>query len=437
MKNFINNYFKLKESNTSISIELLAGFTTFISMSTIIFLNPTVLSEAGMDKYALITGTCLASAFASLLMGLYANYPIGLASTMGVNSFFALVVVNQMGLTWQQGLTAVFIVGILFVIITATKIRELIMYSIPYTINMSITVGIGIFLITIGLQQAEIILTDYSTFFKFGELSTPSSILVLFGFILILTFSYYKIKGAILLSIIAVTIASIPLGVTTAPTSFISTPPSIAPIFFKFDFSEFFNLNFIMAVVTLLFLAIFDTVGTLIAIATRANLLDKNGNMVRSRKAFMSDAIGSVGGAIFGVSTVGSYLESITGIESGGRTGLTAVFIALFFILAMFFSPLIAIVPAAAIAPALIFIGLLMMTLIKNINYKDITELVPSLLGIIMIPLSGDIAVGIEYAILSYLILKLLTGQFKKISNTIYVLSAIFIIKRIFEFFNF
>lgn len=436
MKKLIYNYFKLKEANSSIRIELLAGFTTFISMSTIIFLNPTVLADAGMDKYALITATCLASAFASILMGLYANYPIGLASTMGVNSFFALVLVNQMGLTWQQGLAAVFVVGILFVIITATKIRELIMYSIPYSINMSITVGIGIFLITIGLQQAEIIATDYKTFFNFGELSAPSSLLVLFGFVLILVFNYYKIRGAILLSIIAVTIAAIPLGITTAPDSFLSTPPSVAPTFFQFDFSEILNPNFIFAVVTLLFLAIFDTVGTLIAIATRAKLMDDNGNMVRGRKAFMSDAIGSVGGAIFGVSTVGSYLESITGIESGGRTGLTAVFISMFFIIAMFFSPLIAIVPAAAIAPALIFIGLLMMTLIRNINYKDVTELIPSVLGLVMIPLSGDIAVGIEYAVLSYLVLKLITGQFKKITNTIYVLSAIFIFKEIFEYFN-
>ncbi len=427
----LNKLFKLSSSKTTIQREIIAGFVTFMTMSYIIFVNPDILSNAGMPRDALITATCLAAAFASILMGLYANYPIGLASSMTANSFFAFVIVKTMGLSWQEGLAAVFVVGILFIIITVGKIRELIMDAIPMSLKMGIPAGIGIFLMFIGLQSAGIVVQNPNTIVTYGNLTNPSTLLSIFGLLLMIILYINKVTGAILLSIAVVTIIGIPLGITELPSDIVSLPPSISPVFFKMDFSNMFDADFLMAVFTLLFMAVFDTIGTLMGVSQRAGLVDKDGNMVRAKKAFMADAAGSTAGSIFGVTTVGAYIESVTGVESGGRTGLTAVTIGILFLLAMFFSPIILIVPSAATAPALIFVGILMFSVVEKISFKDWTELTPAVIAIVMTPLTYNIAMGIELSILAYVIIKIGTGKFKDISMTMLVLSIVFILKEI------
>ena len=428
----LDKIFHITSSKSTVKNEIIAGFTTFMTMSYIIFVNPDILSNAGMPKDALITATCLAAAFASILMGIYANYPIGLATSMTSNVFFAFVIVKSMGLSWQQGLAAVFIVGVLFIFITIGRIRELIMDAIPLSLKMGIPAGIGIFLMFIGMQGAGIIINQDETLVTYGSLKDADTLLAVFGLMLMIILHIRKVTGAILISIAAVTIISIPLGLTKLPSGIISAPPSIAPVFLKMDFSKILDADFLMAVFTLLFMAVFDTIGTLMGVAQRAGLVDENGKMMRSKKAFMADAAGSTAGSIFGVSTVGAYIESVTGVESGGRTGLTAVVIGILFLLAMFFSPLIQIVPAAATAPALIFVGILMFSIVEKINFSDWTELTPAVIAVVMIPLTYNIAAGIEYSILAYVIIKAGTGRYKEISKTMFVLSIIFILKEIF-----
>ena len=428
----LNKLFKLSSSKTTVQREILAGLTTFMTMSYIIFVNPDILSNTGMPKEALITATCLAAAFASILMGLYANYPIGLASSMTANSFFAFVIVKTMGLSWQEGLAAVFIVGILFIIITIGKIREYIMDAIPMSLKMGIPAGIGIFLMFIGLQSAGIVVSSPNTIVTYGNLTSTTTLLSILGLLLMIILYINKVTGAILLSIAVVTIIGIPLGVTELPSDIVSFSPSIAPVFFKMDFSNMFNVDFLMAVFTLLFMAVFDTIGTLMGVSQRAGLVDKDGNMVRAKKAFMADAAGSTAGSIFGVTTVGAYIESVTGVESGGRTGLTAVTIGILFLLAMFFAPIILIVPSAATAPALIFVGILMFSVVEKISFKDWTELTPAVIAIVLTPLTYNIAMGIELSILAYVIIKIGTGKFKDVSITMLVLSVIFILKELF-----
>ncbi len=428
----LDKIFHITSSKSTVKNEIIAGFTTFMTMSYIIFVNPDILSNAGMPKDALITATCLAAAFASILMGIYANYPIGLATSMTSNVFFAFVIVKSMGLSWQQGLAAVFIVGVLFIFITIGRIRELIMDAIPLSLKMGIPAGIGIFLMFIGMQGAGIIINQDETLVTYGSLKDADTLLAVFGLMLMIILHIRKVTGAILISIAVVTIISIPLGLTKLPSGIISAPPSISPLFLKMDFSKILDADFLMAVFTLLFMAVFDTIGTLMGVAQRAGLVDENGKMMRSKKAFMADAAGSTAGSIFGVSTVGAYIESVTGVESGGRTGLTAVVIGILFLLAMFFSPLIQIVPAAATAPALIFVGILMFSIVEKINFSDWTELTPAVIAVVMIPLTYNIAAGIEYSILAYVIIKAGTGRYKEISKTMFVLSIIFILKEIF-----
>lgn len=428
----LDKIFHITSSKSTVKNEIIAGFTTFMTMSYIIFVNPDILSNAGMPKDALITATCLAAAFASILMGIYANYPIGLATSMTSNVFFAFVIVKSMGLSWQQGLAAVFIVGVLFIFITIGRIRELIMDAIPLSLKMGIPAGIGIFLMFIGMQGAGIIINQDETLVTYGSLKDADTLLAVFGLMLMIILHIRKVTGAILISIAVVTIISIPLGLTKLPSGIISAPPSISPLFLKMDFSKILDADFLMAVFTLLFMAVFDTIGTLMGVAQRAGLVDENGKMMRSKKAFMADAAGSTAGSIFGVSTVGAYIESVTGVESGGRTGLTAVVIGILFLLAMFFSPLIQIVPAAATAPALIFVGILMFSIVEKINFSDWTELTPAVIAVVMIPLTYNIAAGIEYSILAYVIIKASTGRYKEISKTMFVLSIIFILKEIF-----
>ena len=299
------------------------------------------------------------------------------------------------------------------------------------SLKMCIPEGIGIFLMFIGLQSAGIVVQNPNTIVTYGNLTNPSTLLSIFGLLLMIILYINKVTGAILLSIAVVTIIGIPLGITELPSDIVSLPPSISPVFFKMDFSNMFDADFLMAVFTLLFMAVFDTIGTLMGVSQRAGLVDKDGNMVRAKKAFMADAAGSTAGSIFGVTTVGAYIESVTGVESGGRTGLTAVTIGILFLLAMFFAPIILIVPSAATAPALIFVGILMFSVVEKISFKDWTELTPAVIAIVMTPLTYNIAMGIELSILAYVIIKIGTGKFKDISMTMLVLSIVFILKEI------
>lgn len=425
----LDKFFQITTSGSTVKREIIAGFTTFMTMNYIIFVNPDILSLSGMPREALITATCLAAAFASILMGLYANYPIGLATSMTSNVFFSFVIVKTMGLSWQEALAAVFIVGVLFILITVGRIRELIMEAIPMSLKMGIPAGIGIFLMFIGLQSAGIIVNSDATLVTAGDFHNINTLLSILGLLLMIILYIRKVTGAILISIVAVTVISIPLGVTNMPDGIISAPPSIAPVFFQMDFSSIFTSDFLMAVFTLLFMAVFDTIGTLMGVAERAGLVDEKGNMYRAKKAFMADALGSTAGGVFGVSTVGAYIESITGVESGGKTGLTAVVIGLLFILAMFFAPLIRIVPSAATAPALIFVGILMFSIVEKIDFKDWTELTPAVIAIIMTPLTYNIAMGIELSILAFVIIKIGTGRYKEVSKAMFILSAVFVLK--------
>lgn len=428
----LDKFFKISQSGSSVKTEIIAGITTFMTMSYIIFLNPVILSKTGMPGDALITATCISAAFASILMGLYANYPIGLASSMTANVFFTFVIVKEMGFSYQEGLAAIFIVSILFIIITVGRIRELIMDSIPFSLKLGIPAGIGLFLMFIGLQQAGLVIHNNDTLISAGNLKDTKTLLAIFGFLLMMILYVRGVRGSILISIALVTAISIIFGVTDAPEGVFSTPPSIAPIFFSMDFSEILNPDFLTAVFTLLFMALFDTIGTLMGTAQRANLVDSNNKMLRANKAFLADAAGSTAGSVLGVTTVGAYIESITGVESGGRTGLTAVTIGILFILSIFFSPLIKAVPACATAPALIFVGILMFSSIERINFKDWTELAPAVTAITITPFTYNIVTGIEMSILVYVIVKAGSGRYKEISKTMAVLSILFVLKEIF-----
>ena len=432
MSKFINNFFRIHDSGSNIRTELLAGVTTFMTMSYIIFVNPEIIAKSGMPSGAVMVATCLASAIGSLVMGLYANYPIGLAPSMGINAFFTFGLVLGMGLTWQSALTAIFIEGIVFILLTIFSIRSCILKTIPKSLKIGIPVGIGVFLIFIGLQSAGIVVKDTATLITLGSLHDTKVILSMTGFFVTLVLYTKRVKGAILWGICIVTVVAVIVGATPVPNGIVSLPPSISPIFFKMDFSSIVNLDFIVVVLVLLFMDIFNTAGTLIGVANRTGLLDEHGNLVRSNAAFMADAVGTTAGAALGVTTVTVYIESVTGVEEGGRTGLTAVIVAILFFFAMFFSPLISIVPGCATAPALIFVGMLMISIIKELDFDDWTESAPSLISAIMMPFTYNIATGIEFGVVSYVIIKALTGKFKDISIVMLILAILFITKEVF-----
>lgn len=432
MKKFIDKYFGISSSGSSIRAEILGGVTTFMTMSYIIFVNPDIISKSGMPFDAVMVATCLAAALATLMMGLYAHYPIGLAPSMGINAFFTYSLVMGMGFSWQVGLTAIFIEGVLFIILTFFSIRTLILDAIPLSLKVGIPAGIGLFLALIGLQNGKLVVNSDATLVTLGSLHDPNAILTIAGFFLMTILFVKRVKGAILIGILAITAVAVVLGIAPMPKGVVSMPPSIAPIFFKLDFSQVLNFDFILIVLVILFMDIFNTAGTLIGVANRTNLLDSKGNLLRSKEAFMADAVGTAGGAVFGVTTVTSYVESVTGVEAGGRTGLTAVVIGILFLLAMFFYPIVAVVPSCATAPALIFVGIVMMSMLKELDFSDWTEAVPAAMTVLMMPFTYNIATGIEFGIISYVIIKIFTLKFKDISPIMYVLAALFIVKEIF-----
>jgi len=427
----LKRFFDLEGHKTNVRTEVLAGITTFLTMAYILAVNPEILSKAGMDKDAVFTATALSAFIGTLVMALWAKLPFALAPGMGLNAFFAFTVVLTMGYSWQFALTAVFIEGILFLLLTAFNIRELIVDSIPLNMKHAVSAGIGLFIAFIGLQHAGLVVASPATMLTLGDIKSPMALVAVVGILTTGVLFYFRIKGALLIGILASTFVGIPLGVTLWPSDshLVSLPPSIEPIFFKFDFSHMFTMDMLIVVFTFLFVDVFDSVGTLVGVSSKAGMLDKDGRVPRVKQALFADAIGTTVGAAIGTSTVVTYVESASGVAEGGRSGLTSLTVAILFIFALFFAPLFTMIPGAATAPALILVGLFMLEPIKSIDFGDFTEAIPAFFTIIMMPLCYSIAEGIVFGMLSYVLLKVLTGQFKKLSVTMIVIALLFILK--------
>ncbi|MDY0235000.1 MAG: NCS2 family permease [Gudongella sp.] len=432
----MEKFFKLKEHGTNVKTEILAGITTFMTMAYILAVNPGILSATGMDAGGVFTATVLASLLATLIMALYANYPFALAPGMGLNAFFAFyVVLGPLGKTWQFALTAVLIEGIIFILLSFVKAREAIFDSIPMNLKHAVSVGIGLFISFIGLSGAGVVVPGDGTIVSLGNVVSAPVLVALLGIIITGYMLAKKINGAILFGIIATTIIGIPFGVTMVPEGFkiLSLPPSIKDVAFQFvGFEEIFSWEMLVVVFTFLFVDIFDTVGTLAGVSSKAGMLDENGKLPRVGKALMADAIGTVAGAFLGTSTVTTYVESSAGVAGGGRTGLTSLATAGMFALALFFAPLFTMIPAAATAPALVIVGLFMMSPISKIDFTDYTEAIPAFLTIVIMPFAYSIADGIVFGMVSYVLLKLLTGRTKEVSKVMWILAVLFVLKFIF-----
>jgi len=428
----LDKFFKLSENKTTVKTEVIAGITTFMTMAYILAVNPDILSATGMDKGALFTATAISAAIGTLVMALWAKLPFALAPGMGLNAFFAFGVCIGMGMKWEFALTAVFLEGILFILMTAFNIRELIINAIPSSIKNAISVGIGLFIAFIGMKNAGIIVANDATFVHLGDMKSAAVLLALGGIMVTGVLLALKVKGALLIGMIATTIVGIPLGVTQLP-HFDFSVPSISSIAWKFDWSWTSNAEGIFTMITVLFtflfVDMFDTVGTLIGVSTKAKMINKDGRIPNVKQALMADSIGTTVGAALGTSTVTTYVESAAGVAEGGRTGLTALTTAGLFILALFLSPLFLMIPAAATAPALVLVGVMMMTPIQNLDLDDFTEFIPAFFTLIMMPLTFSIAEGIVFGILSYVVLKLLSGKYKDISIIAYVLAVLFALK--------
>ncbi len=435
MSTFLEKFFKLKEHKTSVRTEILAGITTFMTMAYILVVNPTILSEAGMDKGAVFTTTAIASFIGTVIMGLCANYPFALAPGMGLNAYFAYTIVIGRGYSWQFALTAVLLEGIIFLVLTFTKVREMIVNSMPYSLKQAVSAGIGIFIAFLGLYQAGLVKQGKGIPLDLGVITSATSLITIFGILFTILLLVKKVPGAILFGMLATTVVSIICGVSELPKAVVGTPSSIAPIFMKFDFSKIISTEMFVALFAFLFVDLFDTVGTLVGVASKADMLDKDGNLPRARQALFADSIGTTVGAILGTSTVTTFVESASGVAEGGRTGLTAIVTACLFLLALIFQPIFAVIPTYATSSALIVVGLFMITGIKKINFEDYTEALPAFLTIIMMPLSYSIANGIVFGIVSYAILKLVSGRRKEASPVVYILALLFILKFVAEAF--
>ena len=421
-------YFKLDENKTDVKTEVLAGITTFLTMAYIIFVNPLILGDAGMDKGAVFVATCLAAALATAMMGLYANYPIALAPGMGLNAYFAYGVVNGMGVPWTVALGAVFISGVLFLLLTVTRVREWIINSIPRALKLSISAGIGLFLAIIALKNAGLIVENKATLVGIGNLKSPTTILACLGFFLMVGLDALRVRGAIMIAILAVTLIGIVFGLSPF-NGIASMPPSLAPTFMKMDVAGALSLGLVAVVFAFLFVDLFDNAGTLIGLAHRAGFLDKDGKLPRIRQALVTDSAAAMGGAILGTSTTTSYIESAAGIKEGGRTGLTALTVAVLFLLALFLAPLATTVPAYATAPALFFVACLMARGLAELDWEDVTEYVPGVVTAISMPLTFSIAHGIAFGFISYAGIKVAAGRFQDVSPVVAVLAVLFIVK--------
>ena len=431
MKSVLENFFSVSEHQTSIEKEILAGVTTFITMAYIIFVNPQMMAQAGMDYGAIFVGTCLAAAVACLLMGLFANWPVGLAPGMGLNAFFTYTVVGEMGYSWEVALGAVFIAGILFFIMSITPLRRWMLDSIPLNLRIAMGAGVGLFIGFIGLKNGGIIVANGATFLSLGDFTNPGTLLAGLGFLLISILSIRKIPGAIIIGILSVTLISIFLNLVEFEGVF-SIPPDVTPVLMKLDILGALDVAMISVIVSFLFVNLFDTAGTLFGVATRANLVTETGHIKDLDKALKVDSSSSVFGTFLGCAPVTSYVESSAGIEAGGRTGITAVVVGVLFLLATFLSPLAAAVPAYATAGALIYVAILMLSGMERLNWDDQSELLPALIMIVMIPLTFSIANGIALGFLAYVSIKIFIGEINKISSGAWFLTLIFVAKFIF-----
>ena len=431
MKAFLDNFFKTKSHNTDIQTEIVAGITTFITMAYIIFVNPQMMAQTGMDHGAIFVGTCLAAAVACLFMGLFANWPVGLAPGMGLNAFFTYTVVGEMGYAWETALGAVFIAGVLFFIMSITPLRRWMLDSIPLNLRIAMGAGVGLFIGFIGLKNGGIIISDGATFLSLGDFTNSSTLLAGLGFLLIAILSIRKIPGAIIIGILTVTLLSIILNLVEFDGIF-ALPPDVTPVFLELDIFGALDIAMISVIVSFLFVNLFDTAGTLFGVASRANFLDETGNIKNMDKALKADSSSSVFGSFFGCAPVTSYVESSAGIETGGRTGLTAVVVGILFLLATFLSPFAAAVPAYATSGALIYGAILMLSGMEKLNWDDQSELLPALVMVVMIPLTFSIANGIALGFLAYVSIKVFIGKFSNISSGAWFLTLVFVAKFVF-----
>ena len=426
----IEKLFKLKENDTNIRREIVAGIITFLTMSYILAVNPQILGETGMDKQALFTTTALAAIAGTLFMAIFANVPIAQAPGMGLNNFFAFTVVISMGYSWQFALTAVIIEGFIFLILTLFNIREIIINNIPKVLKEAIPIGIGLFITLIGLKSAGIVTGNQFTFVQLGNMADPNVWIALVGLVVIAVLLSRNIHGAILIGILVSTIFAIFLGKVEVPEgSLVSLPPSIAPIFVKFEWAHVFTFDMLIVVFTFLIVNLFDSMGTLIGVISKIGKTDEDGNFPQIQKAHFADALGTIAGALLGTSPNTAYVESASGVAAGGRTGLTSVSTSVMFLLALFFAPIFLMVPAAATAPALIIIGLFMMSSVGKIDFSDISSGLPAFITIIFMPFTYSIAQGVIFGMLSFTIIKLFSGKTKDISVTMYILAIFFLIK--------
>src|SRR6195256_3894205 len=425
---FLERQFGLSRHGTNPKTEFFAGLTTFLTMLYIVFVNPQILGNAGMDKGAVFVATCIASAASTLVMALYASYPLALARGMGLNAFFAFTVVLTYKYTWQQALAAVFCSGVLFFLISIFPIREYIINSIPKNLKLAISAGVGLFLGIIALEEAKIVVAHPVTLVTLGDLKQLPAVLCLLGFVVIVALNSRNVIGGTLIGILAVTFIGLPLGLAQF-SGLMALPPSLAPTFLQLDFSRVTELTFLIVIFSFLFVDLFDNAGTLIGVAHRAGLLDPQGNLPRMKQALIADSFAAMFGALIGTSTTTSYIESAAGVSAGGRTGVTAAFVAIFFLLALFFSPLAGMVPAYASAAALLYVACVMTRSLAEIDWDDITEYAPAVVTAITMPLTYSIATGIGLGFITYVLAKLIAGKFTEAKPAVVILAIIFAVK--------
>ncbi|WDD97270.1 NCS2 family permease [Thalassomonas actiniarum] len=429
----LERLFQLQDHKTSVKQEVIAGFTTFLTMAYIIFINPAMLADAGMDQGAVFVATCLAAAIGCFIMGFIANYPIALAPGMGLNAFFTYTVVLEMGYSWQVALGGVFISGVVFVILSLVNIREWIVNSIPHSLRFGIAAGIGLFLAFIALKNAGIVVDSPATFVTLGSVTTLEPILAALGLFLIVGLANRGVNGAVMISILVITLIGLIAG-NINYTGMVSMPPSLAPTFLQLDIAGALEVGMLSVIFAFLFVDLFDTSGTLIAVAQRGNLLDKNGTLPRLGKALLADSGATVAGSMLGTSTTTSYVESTAGVSAGGRTGLTAVIVGVLFLCALFFSPLAAMVPAYATAGPLFFVAVLMLAGLINVDWSDLSEAVPVTVTLVTMPLTFSIAQGIAFGFISYAAVRIFSGRFNELNLSVTFLALLFIAK--FAFFS-
>ena len=420
-------YFRLREQGTDVRTEFIAGLTTFLTMVYIVFVNPAILGKTGMDTGAVFVATCVAAAVSTMVMALYANYPIALAPGMGINAFFAFTVVLTYKYTWQQALAAVFCSGVIFFFISVFRIRQYVIESIPHNLKLAVAAGVGLFLGIIALEEAKVVVAHPATLVTLGDLRHWEPILMLLGFVLIAALNYRRVMGGTLIGILVVALIGIPLGLTHY-SGIVSMPPSIAPTLFKLDFSRLAEGTFLIVILSILFIDVFDNAGTLIGVTQRTGLM-KDGKLARMKEALISDSFAAMFGSIIGTSTTTSYIESAAGVAAGGRTGLTAAFVSIFFLLALFFSPLAGMIPAYATAAALFYVACVMVRSLADIDWEDITEYGPAVVAAVTMPLTYSIATGIGLGFITYAVVKILAGKFREASPEVLVLAVIFAAK--------